>query len=107
MYITFRDTKPFEDQPLSLPVSTIVSLIFLFFFFFTAARMASQGEARRSGGQTWQRHGRVGRTTDIEGVPLEGSVWAMPEDQKLLPTGRLDGTTRSREPSTRHVTQHC
>lgn len=45
MYITFRDTKPFEDQPLSLPVSTIVSLIFPFFFFFHSSK---NGQSRRS-----------------------------------------------------------
>lgn len=108
MYITFRDAKPFEDQPLSLPVSTIVFLIFTFSFFFTAARMASPGEARRSGGQTWRRHERVGRTTDIEGLPLEGSVWAMEEDQKLLPAGRLDGNDSEQGAvDERHVTRHC
>jgi len=45
MYITFRDTKPFEDQPLSLPVSTMVFFyIFLFSFFLNSKK----GQSRRS-----------------------------------------------------------
>lgn len=37
---------------------------------------------------------------------MEGSVWAVPEDQKLLPTGRLDGnhSEQGAVDETRHST---
>jgi len=76
MYITFRDTKSFGDQPLGLPVSTIAFFHIFLSLFWSAARLASEVEARGSRRQRYEgREERETKRGSFGGLGMRGGIF--------------------------------